>query len=560
MFRVYPIFCALTVLASLASGVASAIDAAAPAPPEAAVTEALAPATPVPVTFRGHELLVVRAPIGALSIAERARAIEDRLGQAFAQPDLDPGMLRTQNAPNSTDVYMGSQFILSVMDQDAQPLGRTRRQLVADDMAVFEQLITEEIKAGSLKSLLFSAIWSVVAIVIASVAIWVSMRGLARAQRGLARIAKSKVSVVRIGTLTLFSPKYAMPIISALVQTLRWLIVATVLFAATAFVLDQFPWTRGFAEQTTRVALAALGWAVGGILRFLPNVFYIVVIVIATRFLLKILHAVLEQLGRSQTTAQKFPPEWVEPTYQIARFTVVALAVVVAFPYLPGSDSKAFQGVSIFVGVLLSLGSTAAIANLIAGIVLIYMRALGEGDRVKVADTIGDVISCDMLAMKVRTIKNVDISVPNALILSNHVINYSRQAREGRLILHTTVTIGYDAEWRKVHELLIKAALATKDVQKDPGPFVLQTSLNDFFVSYELNVYTHEAQAMARIYSDLHANIQDAFNEAGVEIMSPQYTAVRDGNRLALPDEHLPKNYRAPAFGLSLFRTKPAGA
>lgn len=542
----------------LAAGNARAADAAPPVPAAARVTESLAPANPVPVTFRGHQILVVHAPIDTLSIAERAQAIEARLSAAFAQSDLGPEMLRTQIAASSTDLYLGSQFILSVTDDDAQPLGRTRRQLVADHMATLERLVVDQVKAGSLKNLLISAIWSLLAIALAIGTIWAALRWLARAQRGLARIAASKVSVVRIGQLTLFSPKYALPIVLGLVRTLRWIIAASILFIAAAFIFNQFPWTRGIAEKTTQIALTALGWAAKGIVGFLPNIFYIVVIVIATRYLLKILHAVIVQLGRSKTTAREFPPEWVRPTYQIARFTVIALALVVLFPYLPGSDSKAFQGVSLFIGLLLSLGSTAAIANLIAGLVLIYMRALGPGDRVKVADTIGDVISCDLLAMKVRTVKNVEISVPNSLILGNHIINFSRQAHEGRLILHTTVTIGYDVDWRKVHELLIKAAQATKDVKADPKPFVLQTSLDDFFVSYELNVYTGDAQAMARIYSDLHANIQDAFNEAGVEIMSPHYAAVRDGNRAALPDAHLPKDYRAPAIGLSLFRSKPA--
>jgi len=551
MARVYTFPCAVLLLAC---GQALAIDRIPLA--DIDVTEAQVPMDPVAVSFRGQEVLTVRAPLGAMTIAERAQAIGNRLDAAFGQKDLKADALRTEMSPGSVDLYLGAQFIVSVTDADAQLVGRTRRQLAADHAIRINRLVADDLAARSVTSLLVSAAWAVAAILIALAAVWASMGALARVQLWLTRLAKTKVSVLRVGTLTLFSPAQVLPVVSTIVNVLRWLIAATIILTAAAFALNQFPWTQGIGAQTTRVAMNAVRWAGGGIASFLPNILYISVIVVATSYLLKLLHAILEQLGRSRTAARGFPPEWVRPTYQIVRFMVIALALVVMFPYLPGSGSKAFQGVSVFVGLVLSLGSASAIANIIAGLVLIYMRALKPGDRVKVADTVGDVISCDLLAMKVRTIKNVEVSVPNSLILANHIVNYSRMASEGQLILHTTVTIGYDVEWRRVEELLIKAALATKDVAKKPEPFVLQISLDDHYVSYELNVYTKEAQQMASIYSGLHANIQDAFNEAGIEIMSPGYSAVRDGNRTALPDKHLPKNYRQPVFGLSLLRPK----
>jgi small-conductance mechanosensitive channel len=227
------------------------------------------------------------------------------------------------------------------------------------------------------------------------------------------------------------------------------------------------------------------------------------------------------------------------------------------YPYLPGSQSEAFKGVSIFVGVLFSLGSTSAVSNIFAGLSLTYMRAYRVGDRIKIGETVGDVIEMKLYGTRIRTIKNVDIVISNSQILQGHIVNYSAQARIRGLILNTSVTIGYDAPWRVIHQLLVDAALKTRDILKNPAPFIFQTALNDFYITYELNAYTDQAQFMARIYSELHQNIQDTFNEAGMEIMSAHYMHLRDGNRTAIPDPYLPKDYEPRA--LRVFQNPTAG-
>ncbi|TFH49653.1 MAG: mechanosensitive ion channel, partial [Methanothrix sp.] len=191
---------------------------------------------------------------------------------------------------------------------------------------------------------------------------------------------------------------------------------------------------------------------------------------------------------------------------------------------------------------------SSAIANIVAGVILTYMRAFKLGDRVKIADTIGDVVEKTLLVTRVRTIKNVDITVPNAMVLSSHIINYSSTAEDDGLILHTTITIGYDAPWRQVHELMIAAARATSNILETPAPFVLQTSLDDFYVSYQINAYTDKPSVMARTYSELHQNIQEKFNEGGVEIMPPHYATLRDGNMTTIPESYLPESYKQPPF------------
>lgn len=281
-------------------------------------------------------------------------------------------------------------------------------------------------------------------------------------------------------------------------------------------------------------------WA--SLLDFLPNLFILAIIVIATRFALKLLRFFYEGLQQGKIRFEAIHEELFEPTYQILRFLVVAFALVAAFPYIPGSSSPIFKGLSIFVGFLLSLGSTSLVANIVSGIVLTYTRGLKIGDRVKIGESIGDVVDRTLLVTRVRTIKNVVISIPNAIVMQNQIINYSAEVDERGLILHSSVTIGYDVPWREVHHLLVSAAKETKNILADPPPFVLKTSLDDFYISYEVNAYTDQPNLMAGIYSDLHQNILDQFNEAGVEILSPSYMAVRDGQPSTIPEESFSGN------------------
>jgi small-conductance mechanosensitive channel len=254
--------------------------------------------------------------------------------------------------------------------------------------------------------------------------------------------------------------------------------------------------------------------------------------------------------------------DWAEPTYKLLLILIIALAAVVAFPYLPGFDSPAFRGISVFLGILFSLGSTSAVANVVGGVILIYTRAFQIGDRIQVGDIVGDVIEKTLLATRILTVTNKIITIPNASLLSSNVINFSVASRELKryLILQTTITLGYDLPWRKVHQTLIQAALATENILQDPPPFVVQTSLDDFYISYQLNAYTDQPNLMVRIYSELHQNIQDKCNEVGIEIMSPHYSAMRDGNQSTIPENYLPADYTAPGFRISPLKQPPSGS
>jgi small-conductance mechanosensitive channel len=224
----------------------------------------------------------------------------------------------------------------------------------------------------------------------------------------------------------------------------------------------------------------------------------------------------------------------------------------VAFPYLPGSRSPAFKGITIFVGVLLSLGSSSAVASAIAGVILIYMRSFLVGDWVQIGDTMGEVIEKTLLVTRLLTPKAEVITIPNSTVMNGTVKNYSTEAKKAGVIFYTTVSIGFHAPWRTVHQLLVSAAHATEHVLRQPAPFVLQRSLDDFYVTYELNAYTDTPHEVLNIYSDLHRNIQDKFNDAGVEICSPHFSSLRDGNTIAIPEQYLRPGYKAPGFRVNL--------
>lgn len=323
-------------------------------------------------------------------------------------------------------------------------------------------------------------------------------------------------------------------------------ILLTLIYLTGVFSI--FPQTRGMVTRILDSIFQSLskGWL--GFVDYLPSLLNLIIIVVITYYGLKFIRFIFDEIEKGTITFSGFQAEWAIPTYQLVRFLVIAFALVLAFPYLPGSSSPAFQGVSVFIGLLFSLGSTSVVANIVSGIVLTYTGAFRAGDRVKIADTVGDIIVKGLLITRIRTIKNVEISIPNGMVMGSHIINYSAVSQERGLILHTTVTLGYDVSWRLIHETLIKAAQATKGILPEPKPFVFQTSLDDFYVSYELNAYTDQPNKMAVVYSELHQNIQDYCNEAGIEILSPHYGALRDGNPSTIPADYLPKNYQAPSF------------
>ncbi len=510
------------------------------------------PALPVGrVLLDSKPLFTVKGKVFSFSPEERARLISDRLSKLMKSPLFKPESIITVDGDTSTDIVAGDTIIMSVTDKDALSAGQARQVLARDFAGKMRAAIEARNMEYNMRSILFGALYTFLATLALIAFFFIGRRLFPKIIKKIQTWQGTRIRTIKIQSVEILHEERIVSILTEAVKWIRVLLYLLIFSLYFPFIFSFFPWTRGLSSKIFNyiaVPVEKIGQAAA---TYIPNIFYIFVIVVLTRFAVKIARFLFSEIEKQTITVPGFFTDWAEPTYKIVRFMMIAFALIVAFPYLPGAESPAFKGVTIFLGVLLSLGSTSAVANVVAGVILTYMRALKLGDRVRIADTVGDVVEKNLLVTRIRTIKNVDITIPNTMVLGSHIINYSSSAKSYGLILHTGVTIGYDAPWRKVHELLIAAAAATENILELPAPFVLQTSLDDFFVNYELNAYSDKPSVMARTYSELHQNIQDKFNEAGVEIMSPHYSQLRDGNQTAIPGEYLPENYKSPSFRVS---------
>ncbi|MDE3019545.1 MAG: mechanosensitive ion channel family protein [Nitrospirota bacterium] len=533
--------------------------------------QALTPASPVdlpaleapvgsPVVFSDNTLFYVHAKLGPFTPQDRAKAIVDRLMQLSQDPLLQVDAITSVDSQQTSEILSGQIVIMSVTDGDAAAVGRPR-QVVAREYALkVRQALAAAQRASSFDAILLAVLLTVLATVLLIVALKVFQKLFPRIYAKLDAWRGTRIRSIKVQTAVVLSAERITDVLLGLVKAVRVTAVFLLLYLYASSVLSFFPWTQGMASQLFAYLLAPLKAIGKAFAVHFPDVITIIVIVFVTHYIVKLIRLIFAEIERGTITFSGFHQDCGEPTYKIVRFLVIAFAAIAIFPYIPGSNSPAFQAISVFLGVLFSLGSMGAISNIISGVVLTYMRPFKIGDRVKIADTVGDVVTSELLVTRVRTIKNVDVTIPNSMVLSSHIANYSASAADLGLILHTSVTIGYDAPWRTVHELLIAAARRTRDIVESPEPFVLQTRLDDFYVTYELNAYTDRPNRMATTYAELHQNIQDKFNEAGVEIMSPHYSRLRDGNQTTIPEQYLPKTYQPPSFRITRVDALPTEA
>ncbi|NCQ89429.1 MAG: mechanosensitive ion channel family protein [Microcystis aeruginosa LG13-03] len=507
-----------------------------------------------PVMLDNQELFTIRQGIGSFSAQERAKSITDRIEKIADDDALSPEDLTIKIDPEDKNpsIILGDTVIATITSKDAKLQAVSQEVLAERALAKIKAAIVRYRQERQPDNLFKDAVLTVSAtlatVLIFWVIIFISSRVFPQIQRLITSLVPGVVfqnfEIISSQTIGIFSLR--------VLQFIRTLIILTILYFYLTFVLRLFPWTRKFGDGFLQYFFSALEVVSQEIAKYLPSIFIILLIIFITHYLLRAIKPFFTGLERENLVINGFYPDWAKPTYNLLSLLIIALAIVIAFPYLPGFNSPAFQGVSVFLGVLFSLGSTSAIANVVGGIILIYTRSFQLGDKISIGDVIGDVIEKGLLVTRIRTPANRIITIPNSSLLNTNVINFSVSQREFKqpLILQTTVTLGYDLPWRKVHATLKEAALATQFIVSEPAPFVLQTSLDDFYVSYQLNAYTDHPNKMVYIYSELHQNIQDKCNEVGIEIMSPHYKALRDGNHSTIPENYLPEDYQSPAFGI----------
>jgi small-conductance mechanosensitive channel len=475
-----------------------------------------------PVEFDGLELFRVRG-VSSLPADVRAARIRDRLVAVADDPGVAVDSLRAVDVNGVSRIVAGETALMAIAQADADLEQVRPDELAALHLVRIREAITDYREARSAVALRRNAFNALIATVMLALAL-VAAR---RVRRGidvlLTRRLQARIHTVGIQSFELMRAERIWDVLRNAVLALQTAAILVMVFLYLGFVLAQFPWTRGLSQNMVTFALAPVRVIGTGIVRNIPSLVFLVALFFVVRLALRLIRLFFDAVANRTVTLARFDPEWAQPTYKIVRFAVVAFGLIVAYPYIPGSESAAFRGVSVFIGIVFSLGSSSAISNIIAGYMMTYRRAFKVGDRIKVGSAVGDVIDMRLQVTHLRSVKNEEIILPNSQILAGEVVNYSSLARAHGLILHSEVGIGYETPWRQVEAMLLMAADRTPGLSRDPRPFVLEKGLGDFAVTYELNVYCSNVPAMNLLYAELHRQILDVFNEYGVQIMTPAY-------------------------------------
>lgn len=493
----------------------------------------------VPVVVEGDTLYYLFAKRGGHTPQQRAEmnaAAITELGKRF---NLQPDSVYTESSDIVTDLMYGNKVLASFIDQDGlwegcsrDQLATAKRKVIVDKLKVMK----DEHSLWQLgKRILYFILVIIGQYLLFKLTTWLFNKLKVRIQR----LKDTKLKPISIQEYELLDTQKQVNLLVFLANLLRYAVMLLQLILTVPLLFSIFPQTKDLAYKLFSYIWDPIKSIFLGIVEYVPNLFTIFVIWLAVKYLVRLVHYLASEIQSERLKIGGFYADWAMPTFHIVRFLLYAFMIAMIYPYLPGSKSGVFQGISVFVGLIVSLGSSTVIGNIIAGLVITYMRPFKLGDRIKLNDTTGNVIEKTPLVTRIRTPKNEVVTIPNSFIMSSHTVNFSQSARDYGLIIHSEVSVGYDIPWRKTHQLLVEAALNTPGVVDDPRPFVLETSLQDYYPVYQVNAYIKDANQLAQVYSDLHQNIQDRFNEEGIEIMSPHYIATRDGSETTIPKDDL---------------------
>jgi small-conductance mechanosensitive channel len=476
----------------------------------------------VPVTLDGEVLFHVRG-FPAYPATERAKTIRQRIEAIAADRSVAADSLRVAEMEDRTMIVAGERMVVGFIDADAIAEGLSRQILAERVVIRVREAIDSYRAARRPRVLLINTLYALGVSALLVFVLFVVTRAFSRLDGLAERRLKSRIEAFEAQSHQIVQARQLRNVLNGILKGLYVCVLVALGYLYLHFVLGLYPWTRVLATHLLAILMDPLHTLGLGLIDSLPGIVFVAFVVIIARYVLRLARLYFESIDRGTVTLVRFDREWAVPTYKIARLVVIAFAVVVAYPYIPGSSSEAFKGVSIFLGVVVSLGSSSVIANLMAGYTMIYRRAFKVGDRISIDNLIGEVTERRLMVTHLRTIKNEEIVVPNSTIINSNIINYSTLAGSHGLILHTTVAIGYETPWRQVEAMLRLAAERTPGLLRHPAPFVLQKSLGEFAVTYELNAYCDDPRNMARLYSAMHQTILDVFNEHGVQIMTPAY-------------------------------------
>ncbi len=496
----------------------------------------------VPLVVEGDTLFRLYDRKGGMMPEERVQNISEAIMESGKSIKFIPDSVYIFEGDYTTDIMAGSNVIMSVTDNDAIWQNTTRQELGAQYCVIIKNKINElHDEYGmqqKLKGLLYAAVILLVLFILIRITNWCYRRWRLR----IVRFVMKRVRPLTVKYYEVLSMRRIGIVFLTIFNVLRYIIIFLLLFFCIPILFSIFPETESLAFRIIGYVWNPFVGIVKAVVGFLPKFFQIVVIIICFRYLVKGIRYLMNEIGAGRLKITGFYADWAEPTYFILRVLCYSFMIVMIWPLLPSSNSEVFQGVSVFIGIIVSLGSSSIIGNVMAGMVMTYMRPFHVGDFIKYGDTEGFVIEKTMLVTRIRTRKNDVITIPNSNLMTSQTSNYTFAAQNFGIVVHTKVTIGYDVRWQEIRQLLLDAAHATKGLRQHPEPFVLVTALDDYYVEYEVNAYTNQYEKLSLIYSELHHNILDSFHSNGVEIMSPHIYAHRTDLELQIPkDQQKPK-------------------
>lgn len=476
---------------------------------------------PVSVTLGNKKIIEISWGFKSITPEMRARAISQRLKKLATAPSSPPAFT-VQQSDRTVDILAGDEIIASVFPGDAERAGKSQEELASEWAAALERSVLEYRVQHSWQRVTFR-IATALLVLTACVALLLSMRRLmlvlsSRVQERLERGAQEKAVLKRQ------AGKVLAPAVMPFFRTLRFVLTVAILYVTLQFLLFLFPATRPLAFPLWNWLMVPVRAFAEKVWRNLPSLLFVGIIAWAAVYLIRFCRFFFRQVNEGTITLAGFRPTWAGTTQRLVSIGIVTLSVLVAYPYIPGSESAAFKGVSIFLGVLVSLGSSGLVSNMIAGIMLTYMDAFEVGDLVKIGPTIGFVRKSGLLTTTVETRKHERITIPNSVVIGSDVMDFSKASPHG-VIVSVKAGIGYDAPWRQVEAMMKAAAARSEGISRYPEPFVLELSLNTFDITYELNAYLAPGASYFGAIANLCRNVLDQFNEYGVQIMTPAYVA-----------------------------------
>lgn len=487
-----------------------------------------------PVVPFQDTIFTIYVKSGSLKSNERSANVARKMQDLYKDEFLKVDSIFIESSEYTVDIIYGDLIITSVTELDAQWHSSTKAELAKFYLLQIKEAIIKEKADNSLLKLLYRVGLVILIALVIGFLIWGIKRLYSLAQRKIIAQRNEKIKDITIKNYTLISSEQGLRLALSILNGVKWLLIVLLLFLTLPLVFSVFPFTQSWAGRLFSLLWDPFKGMIISLWTYLPKLITIVIIYLVMRYFIRLVRYIFGEIELGKLEISGFHRDWAMPTFSIVKFLLYAFMLVLIYPFLPNSDSDVFKGVSVFIGILFSLGSSSAIANMVAGLVITYMRPFKIGDKIKTGGITGKVIEKTLLVTRLRTILNEEVTIPNAAVLSGNTINYSTFSEEG-LILLVNISIGYDVHWTKVHAALLEAATKAEGVMNTPKPFVLQESLDDFFVRYVLHVYTNIPGMADETKSSLHQHVQDVCAKEGIEIMSPHYQSKRAGDESTIP-------------------------